>query len=184
MNLKMQDVFHSGTHENLGDREVIKELDFLVTHDYLKVIPIPLGTKEEYLSKIDTVSDFSTDSYNAEGGGIAHVALKHLSAEYLKSERNLTAAFEHYFCGYYPDVISLDTTIVIECGNTQNPEKILKYFCSGNAHECIQIPYPYEDDEFITGYRFIPHNQLCPFVKEYEQSRRNDLKKIALRKRV
>lgn len=105
-----------------------------------------------------------------------------MSGKYLRHKRSVDVQYEHPFCGYYPDVMSKDASIVVECGHTNNPEKMLAYFQHGNIRECIQVPYPDESDDAILGYSFIEGTDLQEFLTFLESEKRESIKKL-LRKR-
>ncbi|MEK7480025.1 MAG: hypothetical protein AAB665_01905 [Patescibacteria group bacterium] len=145
---KVRDMFYSGTHAFSGDAESVTEIAFLVDNGYLHVATVQINSKVEYSEILQNVG--ANPLYEAAaGGGPAHVALKILSGNYVRQKYSQDVIFEHPFCGYYPDVLSEDRQIVVECGNTQNPSKILDYFRQGRIRECIQIPYPDVEDTVI-----------------------------------
>lgn len=115
-------------------------------------------------------------------GGSSHVALKKLAERFLQTHRSKNVSFEHAFCGYYPDVLSIDKTIVVECGHTQNPAKMLDYFRQGNIAEYIQIPYPSADDVEITGYMFIAGDAFTDFITFLEDKKRDTIREIIRRR--
>jgi hypothetical protein len=113
---------------------------------------------------------------DASGGRIPHIALKLLAERYLK-KRDIDCVFERSFCGYVPDVIARDASVVIECGDTQNPNKMLTYFRQGHIQEFLQIPYPDADDTDILAYRFLPKSELIEFLEFLEQEKLSTLRK-------
>lgn len=116
--------------------------------------------------------------YDAAGGSLEHVALKLLVGAYLE-RRQIEYSFEHPLCGFYPDVLSKDTSIVIECGHTQNSEKLIAYFLHGKIKEFIQVPYPNEAEPNILGYQFVPKNsELHDFLKFIDEEKRTSIKNI------
>lgn len=160
---KIQDIFYSGSHAFRGDKDSISEIAFLIDNNYLSVSPIIISSKEEYDILLNNPHKLSF-LYEAAGGGGTHIALKILAKEYLKIDRGHESVFEHPFCGYYPDVLSVNESIVIECGHTGNPEKILTYFRQGNIKECIQIPYPSSQETEIIGHSFIAKDKTAEFL--------------------
>jgi hypothetical protein len=101
-----------------------------------------------------------------------------LASEFLALEKQKVALYEHAFCGYFPDVLSNDKTKVIECGHTQNAEKMLTYFHQGDINEYIQIPYPDLDSLIIKGYSFTPSSELKRFLDFLDAEKRSDIKTI------
>lgn len=174
---KIRDIFYSGTHAFKGNMDSISEIAFLVEKNYLSISTIIISSKNEYKSLLND-PDKLTRFYEAAGGGNTHVALKILARNYLRSKRRHESVFGHPFCGYYPDLLSDDKTIVIECGHTDNAEKILVYFRQGNIKECIQIPYPVDEDTAVKGYSFTAKNRLKEFLIFSEEEKRSKLRNI------
>ena len=134
---------------------------------------------------IDLANDISKKKIHevAVGGGSTHVALKIFAARFIESFRNKKALFEQPFCGYYPDVISTDKSIIAECGHTQNPDKMLDYFRQGNICECIQVPYPDIDDDIVSGFSFTAAPTLCEFLDFLSNARRGKIKELISKRR-
>ena len=179
---KIQNIFYSGNHNFNGDLESINEIAFLVKEKYLNLNTVSISSKSDYFGLLNNQNKLD-NMYEAHGGVYAHVALKILAGKFLETQRQQLFVYEHPFCGYYPDILSGNNSIVIECGHTQNPEKMLGYFHVGNIQECIQIPYPSEEDKTILGYSFIAKENLNEFLILLEQEKRSDLKDI-FKKRV
>lgn len=175
--LTVQKIFYSGGQAFRGNKELVNDIAFLLDENYLTLSQISLGKKEKYLSIMDEPQP-KKDTYKAAGGGKNHVALKLLAGAYLKTRGFHAILYEHPFCGYYPDVMTGDNSIIAECGHTDNADKILAYFQRGGIRECLQIPYPtYEDDE-VFGYSFVANRELKEFLDFLEGERRNELRKI------
>jgi hypothetical protein len=176
---KVKSIFYSGSHDFRGDFDSINEICFLITNGYLNLNVLDISSKKSYLELLSQSQKIDSRS-EADGGGRAHIALKILAAEFINKYRGKSFVFEHIFCGYYPDVLSDDKSVAIECGHTQNPEKILSYFLDGNVDECIQIPYPKDDDGSIMGYVFTSDNksQLKNFLKELQCQKLSEVKSI------
>ena len=167
---KIWDIFYSGGHSFRGEQESINEIAFLTDEGYITLSTILIAGKKDYLSLLDTLS-IKEHTYNlATGGGQAHMALKILAGQYLARQRQRGFDYEQPFCGYYPDVLSKNKLIAVECGNTLNPEKILIYFQQGNLQECIQIPYPDYKEDKVLGYSFVPRKDLNDFLKKSKRS--------------
>lgn len=173
----VRDIFYSGTHAFKGSQDSISEIAFLIDENYLTVSPITIASKDVYKSLLNNPNKLER-LYEAAGGGITHIALKVLTSEYLKTKRDRNSVFEHPFCGYYPDVLSEDETIVVECGHTDNSEKILTYFKQADIKECIQVPYPTDEDLEVKGYSFTAKNKLKEFLIFIEQEKRAELKSL------
>jgi len=177
----IKDIFYSGVQSFRGANDSISEIAFLVEENYLSFSIVAIASKKEYKALLNN-SDKLKRSYEAAGGGNAHIALKILTSEYVRKNRGCENVFEHPFCGYYPDVLSSEEDIVAECGHTDNSEKILTYFRQGNVKECIQVPYPSEEDEEVKGYSFTAKDNLKEFLVFIEEERRNKLKTLFLGK--
>lgn len=182
---EIRGIFFSGNQAFVGNFESINEIAFLVDENYLTMSKFPISTKKEYLEVFKDHSILNNETrFDAAGGGDSHMALKLLAQKYLKDQRGLEARYEQAFCGYYPDVISDDEKVVVECGLTANPEKIFTYFQQGNIKELIQIPYPDVDDEnFVTGYSFVPNKDLNNFLAFLQAEKYKKIKKILKNKR-
>jgi hypothetical protein len=180
---KIQSIFYSGEHAFRGDKESISEISFLVNERYLNLKKIVVASKDDYFSMLDSLLEKEHAYDLASGGGKNHKALKLLATEYLNKMGVKDVQYEQPFFGYYPDVISGNKLIAVECGHTQNPEKMLVYFKQGNIQEFIQIPYPAHEDKEILGYSFSAASNLSEFLKFYEQQNSNHLKKIINRVR-
>ncbi|MBI4087964.1 hypothetical protein HY418_01105 [Candidatus Kaiserbacteria bacterium] len=179
--LTIRDIFYSGEFAFNGDAEAITEISFLVDERYLLFDQIKIADKKEYLTLTCEIATKHTNE-SAAGGGHSHMALKVLAGSYLQKERGQKPQFEQPFCGYFPDVLCEDRLIVVECGHTQNPLKMLAYFRQGNIQEFIQIPYPDEHENAITGFVFAAGEQLIEFLDYLDKSRRNELRE-SLRRR-
>ncbi|MDP3995192.1 MAG: hypothetical protein Q8P78_01090 [bacterium] len=173
---KVRAIFFSGAYAFRGDLESIHEIVFLLDEGYLKLTTEPIAPKKAYSETLDAVLK-NPHAYNiAAGGGNNHVALKLLAAAYLKTRCRIAVRYEHLFCGHYPDVLTEDETVVVECGHTQNPEKMLTYFRQGGIKKCIQIPYPTEEDSEVRGYVFSGGNGLAGFLDALERKKLDELR--------
>src|SRR3989344_935827 len=175
----LRDVFYSGSYAFSGMNEPIAEIAFLIDEGYLAFHAVSIAEKHEYFSCIDDLSARKHAYDEAAGGENAHIALKLMAGKYIERSHNRKVQFEKPFCGYYPDVVSDDGSIVIECGHTQNPDKMLDYFRLGNIHECIQIPYPDPDDDMVRGYSFaVSSPTTCEFLEFLAKDRRSKVKEL------
>lgn len=110
---KIKGVFFSGNQAFEGNYESINDIAVLVDEGYLVLTEFPIATKKEYLEIFKEHSILNNQTkFDAAGGGDSHMALKLIGQKYLKEERNLESRYEQPFCGYYPDVISVDKRIV------------------------------------------------------------------------
>ena len=124
-------------------------------------------------------------TYEADGGSMAHRALKLIAGAYLTETYGTEPCYEQAFCGYYPDVVSTDRRVVVECGHTHNPEKMLAYFKQGNVRECISIPYPDElGDAAIEAHSFTATAELQSFLTFWESERRRTLFDVLKKRRA
>ncbi|MCR4285629.1 MAG: hypothetical protein NUW00_01910 [Candidatus Kaiserbacteria bacterium] len=177
----VRNIFFSGSHAFRSDEELVGKLHFLLTEHYLSCERFTIGNKEDFFSLCDDAEKIIIRD-EAAGGSTGHVALKLLAERYLNSF-GITVYFEHSFCGYYPDVISTDLQTVVECGHTNNADKILVYFTQGHIAELIQIPYPADDDTRIYGYRFTAHKDLYGFLNTEFEEQKKVILKIVNRRR-
>lgn len=179
---KVRDIFYSGGHAFRGDRELVLEIAFLVDEKYLALETVTIASKKEYLDLFEKSAKLS-HADEASGGSLEHMALKVLTGKYLQKLGHRKIRYEHPFCGYVPDVMSGDSSVIGECGQTQNPEKMLTYFRQGNVRECIQIPYPNQDGDTILGYRFTASSGLNDFLTFIEAEKNTQIKNILRQRR-
>jgi hypothetical protein len=114
--------------------------------------------------------------------GIASIS--NMSDLYLQIKNAFYSGNHAFICGYYPDVMTKDGSIVIECGHTNNPEKMLHYFRQSNTRECIQIPYPDESNTAILGYSFTTGTELHGFLGFLESEKHSAVKKLILKRKA
>jgi hypothetical protein len=174
---KIRDIFFSVGFAFTGIQESINEIAFLVDEGYLILDTITIADKDYYLAVLKSTSN-QIEKDDASGGSLEHVTLKILASEYLERIKQQGSLYEHTFCGYYPDVLSMDRLRVIECGHTQNAEKMLVYFRQGDISECILIPYPDQDSTTVTGYSFTASPKLKEFLDFLDIEKRNKVKAI------
>jgi len=118
-----------------------------------------IANLEDYHEYIDDIKSGKIDRFDIEGGD-GHLALKLLARDYLQGQKT---NFEIEFDGYFPDVITFNKKVIIECGNT-NPDKILNYFKNKKLEQVIVIPYPSYGEKDIIGYIFKPSVELTDFL--------------------
>jgi len=173
----VQEIFYSGQFGFVGDLEITNEICFLINNNYLLFNQITIASKDQYLETASNQRVISMRD-DASGGGNYHVALKLLAAAYIKTEYGVDSLFEQPFAGFIPDVLSADRRLVCECGHTNNPEKIFTYFRHEEVRYVIQIPYPSEDDTYVTGYEFQSQPQLISFLDFKSQDKNQAIKDI------
>lgn len=173
---QVKDAFYSGEHAFTGDRQIVRDIAFLVDENYLTLRVCPIGTMNEYREILHTL-EHQEGSYEAAGGGNTHTTLKLLSGAYLRNRFGQGIKYEHPFCGHYPDVMTDDGRIVVECGHTNNPEKMLTYFRQGNIEECLLVPYPDPELDIVPGYSFAALDELKKFLDFWESEKHLELKK-------
>lgn len=172
---ELRDIFYSGQYANFGDRDLLTKIAFLLKYKYLTCEKIPFCSKTHYL---DIASSKKTrEDLDLAGGSPQHVALKIIGKEYLH-KLGFESNAEFPFCGYWPDLITTDLQTIIECGHTDNIDKIFVYFTQGNLAELIQLPYPDESDTIVYGYRFIPRQGLKSFLLEDSMRDKDQILKI------
>ncbi len=171
---RVRDIFYSGSHAFRGELEIINDIAFMIDNGYLIMNSIELASHNTFAKYLDdAIVSKSDESYAAQGGSPTHVAPKLLAANYLREHRNGKPLFEQPFCSHYPDVINDDRKLVIECGDTQNPEKILLYFKQGGIDECLQVPYPPENGA-VLAYSFAAGPDLIEFLDYLAKERRGN----------
>ena len=174
---KVRDIFYSGNFSFTGDLEYINEISFLVDNGYLVLKTLDISSKEEFKHLLGKPSEVKELIYRAAGGTLPHIVLKILGGRRLEA-MNKIPLFEHEFCGYFPDVMSEDKEIVIECGHTQNADKLLTYFRQGKVKTLIQIPYPSVDDEKVLGYSFTANGEIYEFLEFLDKEKHEKLKSM------
>lgn len=176
----LREIFYSDQYHFGGDKDTINKLYFLLREKYIGFEKVTIASKTEYLNLLSN-TDMLEKEYDADGGGLQHVALKLLARKYLKTFE-VETRFEQPFCGYYPDVISTDKKIIIECGHTNNVDKIFTYFTQGDIKEFIQVPYPSDEDNHLYGYVFTSQNNLKGFLEFESKENRKRILGITNRK--
>ena len=174
----IKNIFYGGNYSFTGNYQSAKDIAFLIENDYLELSELLIASKKDYM---ELASDPSLLELNDEaaGGGVTHVALKLLGARFLKKERKMKSKYEQQFCGYTPDVLSEDQSIVIECGHTQNSEKMFDYFSHGDLQEFIQIPYPDQNNQTIVGYSFTKKGDgLVGFLSKLSKHKLSNAKEV------
>lgn len=173
---KVKNAFYSGEHAFTGDNQTASDIAFLVDNGYLALRVFPLATRKEYLAILQNLPD-QTYAYEAAGGSETHIALKLLAGNYLKRNHNQKLLYEHPLCGYFPDVMTADNRIVVECGHTNNPEKMLIYFRQGALEECLLVPYPDPDEQQVYAYSFKALSELRNFLAFWESEKNSGIRK-------
>ena len=170
----VREAFYSGAFDFTGDPRTVRDIAFLVDENYLELTTFPIASRKEYEDTLRLL-ERPAEGYEAAGGSAAHVALKQLTARYLQTVRKLKIKYEHPFCGYYPDVLTVEARVVAECGHTNNPEKMLAYFRQGDIEECILVPYPDFEAETVFAHSFTALPNLKDFLIFWEQEKHTAL---------
>lgn len=174
--------FYSGQYAFTGDLEPIQKIAFLIDNKYLNLTISKITSKASYLNLLNKPDDI-LKADEASGGEITHVALKLLSRTYLQNSTTKSIVFEHPFYGFYPDVMTIDGQIIVECGHTDNAEKIFTYFQQGHTQRIILVPYPSEEDKEVLGYTLTANENLIPFLEEERKESDETILSILNRKR-
>lgn len=170
------EIFYSGPMGFRGDRVLIAKVLFLLESNYLIANRNDVCAKKKYIALAENEEVLAAHP-EAAGGGDTHVALKLIAQEYL-AKSGIQSDIETSFCGYRPDVLSKDKRVVIECGHTDNVDKIFTYFTQGHITKFIQIPYPFIEDDYVYSYEFVPQHNLHEFL-EYEKTESlNDVRSL------
>jgi hypothetical protein len=168
-------IFYSGGYAFTGARDSAQDIAFLVEESYLSLERMAIATIEQYRVMLANTSVIE-EAYEADGGSREHVVLKLLAADYMKQHYRKTVRFEQELCGYVADALTEDRQIAIECGHTQNAEKLLGYFEQAQIRQLMQIPYPSSSDEYVFGYLFSAGPDLYEFLAFLSKERRHKLK--------
>jgi len=179
----VRDIFFSGSHAVTGGQDAANDIAFLIDEGYLAFDAVAITEKREYTQILGVLSRRPHAYDEAAGGGMEHMALKLVASKYLLRSRDRKARFEQPFCGYFPDVLMDDKSLVVECGHTQNPDKMFDYFRFGNIEEFLQIPYPEPDECDIRGYRFVAGADLHEFLEFRDGERRSKIKELLQKRR-
>lgn len=174
---RVREAFYSGGYEFTGDRQTIKDIAFLVDEHYLSLTLFPIADHKEYTEMLYNLTQ-NKHADEAAGGSSEHVALKLLSGAYLQIAHDRQIWYEHSLCGHYPDVMTTDGQIVVECGHTHNPEKMLTYFKQSDIRECICVPYPDPDEQKVFGYSFSASDTLRDFLAFWDAEKFLEIRKL------
>jgi hypothetical protein len=150
MGHSLLDIFYSNSRIAVNF-QALDELQFLLDE---KIIKIKFGkkfTQEEFYKVIDRINSKEIKIFDYQGGEIRHLALKYLAEELLKNLHK-TPKIEQLYNNRYPDVMSEDREIIVECGDT-DPQKIIEYF-NGEIKNILIIPYPTSESKIFTSYKF------------------------------
>ena len=167
--------FYSGVMDFTGDAQMTRNIAFLVDESYLTLRIFSIANRKTFTTIRDEL-DTHTECLEASGGSKEHVTLKLLAANYLR-EQGHAIRYEHSFCGYFPDVMTLNGAVIAECGHTHNPEKMIAYFRDGGIKECIGIPYPDPEKELVLAYSFMATDTTKDFLTFWAGEERADLAK-------
>jgi hypothetical protein len=161
------------------DYQAIGELDYLLGEKLIDITPVQLCNINKLHEIIDKINSGTIKVMDYQGGGIKHMALKILGEELL-ADLNKGAKIESLFYNRYPDVISDDLSVIIECGDT-DPNKILEYFNLGVA-KIIILPYP--DSEEVIYYEFSSTDlkELQEYIENKNNFYNDKIKRIIKRR--
>lgn len=157
------DIFYSNSRLNI-DYQAIDEIDFLIHEKIIKYKEEKLCNLEEFYKIIDRIQNKEIKIFDYQGGENRHMALKYLGEKFLLS-KNKQVKIENIFHNRYPDLISEDKEIIIECGDT-DPNKIIEYFSLGVA-KLFFIPYPDDKSEHLMIYEFRCDSDELKEYKDY-----------------
>lgn len=174
-------IFYSGQFGFMGDMQMISKITFLLNEHYLSMKQVVIASKSIFLDTCAN-STIINNSFEAAGGSPEHIVLKLLAQAYVTKEYGINSECEVSYVGYIPDVISIDRSIICECGHTNNPEKLLAYFHQPSTKAIIQIPYPNEDETCVYGYTFVANENLIPFLEFENQESKQSIKDIINRR--
>ncbi len=147
MTRNLQSIFYSG-YEAVIDWMVVDEIEQCMQKGVLRCDEHPIASHADYMSAIVGVR--VADGLGPQGKG--HMALKHLGQAWL-TQLNKISDTEVRFAGLHPDIISLDGTMIIECGTT-DANGVFFYFDRPNTQSVSILPYPNEQDAHLKLYTF------------------------------
>lgn len=85
--------------------------------------------------------------------GAGHMALKQIGIDWLQQSKHVLAVQEAPFCGFHPDVASVDHRFILECGTT-DAGSIAVYLADSTVSQAGNIAYPFADDTEICFHIF------------------------------
>ena len=165
------------------DYDSLKEIQYLMNQKIISYTYSTLCNISEYHITIDKFLDKNIPHSDYVGGSIAHMSLKFLGTEFLKNQ-HIAYNIEVPFVSRIPDIITLDESIIIECGNT-DPKKIFDYFNYNQDILLHIISYPFEDNTNIFMHTFAVQDkqEYVRSIHNKNQVESNDLKKLIQKRR-
>ncbi len=71
----VKNAFYSGEHAFTGDKQIIRDIAFLVSKRYLELQLFPIASRQEYLTMVHDIGK-NVRADEASGGSTEHIALK------------------------------------------------------------------------------------------------------------
>lgn len=158
------------------DMQSIVDITFLLNKKLLLLEKKQISTKKIYFKYIEDINSEKISKIDIHGGSINHLALKLIGNKYLEKIGLLKNKYELEFEGYFPDIITQNKKIIVECGNT-NPDKVFNYFKNNTVEKLIIIPYPNDTNQLIDAYILMPADGLNDFLNFSEKEKFKDIKK-------
>ncbi|HDQ23031.1 MAG TPA: hypothetical protein ENN28_03615 [Candidatus Uhrbacteria bacterium] len=150
MALNLLNIFYSNSRLGI-DYQAIDELNFLIKEKIINFSENKLAELMEFYKIIDKLKNEEIKEFDYQGGQIRHMSLKILGEKLLRN-LNKKSKIENIFHNRYPDLISSDKQIIIECGDT-DPNKIIEYF-NLSVVKIFILPYPDNESDFLYFYEF------------------------------
>ncbi|MCX6742918.1 MAG: hypothetical protein NT116_01655 [Candidatus Parcubacteria bacterium] len=173
------DIFYSNSRLNV-DYQALEELNFLIDEKIIKFKKKEFNSIEEFHKIIERLIKKEIKVFDYQGGETRHMALKYLGEKFLLSE-NKKVKIENIFHNRYPDLISEDQEIIIECGDT-DPNKVIEYFSLGVV-KLYLIPYPDDESDHLKIYEFWCEPAELTEYKEFREKINHDKIKEIIKKR-
>lgn len=171
-------IFYSNYNAGI-DYYIIDELIFLFDNNCLNYKKDVISNVEKFYKFIDKINSQEIKTFDIDGGGQRHLALKMIGIKYYENMYYNTLV-ENWFHGYRPDLLfkSQDGgVIIVECGDT-NPVKIIEYFERPEVKKVIIISYPEEGEDSIYQHIFDKNKDMDDYLKIKKEINMKQIKKI------
>lgn len=178
MNVKdLARIFYSN-YQPQTDWVQLEEILWMFDEGLFKFEEVRICSKLKFLKLISSIENGENKEGWEDGDSITHQALKLLGAELLSKRFQINKRdilFERPFIGFEVDVIDLNKTLPIECGDT-NAIKLERYLIADGVKQMIIIPYPHGKD--VSAFIFTAR----PKFKDYVLFKRDYLRRCIRKK--
>lgn len=165
---ELKNIFY-GSYSAAISWDVIDDLYIAIHRNWITYNRDTVATIDHYHKLIDMVGP-------SEGLGpqtAAHMALKRIAQEWLRSRYQVDSITERYFAGFHPDVMSVDSLYIIECGTT-DAGSIHVYLNEPSVRIAGNISYPFADELDIYFHSF----QKGPDFTEWQNQNISHLRQV------